>query len=422
MKLDEVLNNQKKDIKPSIYELSLLKKESAEIISLIKKEITKKKIKAKVFIGGSFAKGTLDKRDEYDVDIFIKFDKKHKEISYLTEQILNSFKNDLGFNFKKIHGSRDYFSFSKENRQYEIIPVLDIRKASQASHVTDLSYFHVNYVKKKSNKNIISDILLAKRFCKAQNVYGAESYINGFSGYALECLIIHYKSFKNMLKNLTSAKELIIDPQKHYKSKLDVNLNMSESKLKSPIILVDPTLKDRNVLAALNDGSFLRFQKAARAFLVKPSNSFFQRKNSLKYKLEEGKIKKDEILIELQTDRQEGDIAATKMKKFAEYLRKELSQYFVIKCFDYEYQNNHSSLIFFSLKNKLKIERKGPPLKMIKEVKNFKNKNKNTYIKKDRIYAIVNSPSNPKIFLHNFLKTYSARLKEMAITKFVLHN
>src|SRR3989344_4598324 len=384
MKLDEVLNNQKKDIKPSIYELSLLKKESAEIISLIKKEITKKKIKAKVFIGGSFAKGTLDRREEYDVDIFIKFDKKHKEISYLTEQILNSFKNDLGFNFKKIHGSRDYFSFSKENRQYEIIPVLDIRKASQASHVTDLSYFHVNYVKKKSNKNIISDILLAKRFCKAQNVYGAESYINGFSGYALECLIIHYKSFKNMLKNLTSAKELIIDP----------------------------TLKDRNVLAALNDGSFLRFQKAARAFLVKPSNSFFQRKNSLKDKLEEGKIKKDEILIELQTDRQEGDIAATKMKKFAEYLRKELSQYFVIKCFDYEYQNNHSSLIFFSLKNKLKIERKGPTLKMIKEVKNFKNKNKNTYIKKDRIYTIVNSPSSPKIFLHNFLKTYSARLKE----------
>ncbi|MBD3252791.1 hypothetical protein GF386_03610, partial [Candidatus Pacearchaeota archaeon] len=54
--------------------------------------------------------------------------------------------------------------------------------------MTDLSYFHVNHILKKikKNKNLSDEIRLAKKFAYSQNCYGAESYIHGFSGYALE--------------------------------------------------------------------------------------------------------------------------------------------------------------------------------------------------------------------------------------------
>ena len=47
-------------------------------------------IDAEIFVGGSFAKKTLIKKEKYDVDIFVRFDKKYTEydISELTYKAL----------------------------------------------------------------------------------------------------------------------------------------------------------------------------------------------------------------------------------------------------------------------------------------------------------------------------------------------
>src|SRR3989344_5865150 len=100
-------------------------------------------------------------------------------------------------NAVRIHGSRDYFVVKENNNfEFEIIPTLKIKKPSEAKNIIDLSYFHVNYVRNKlKNKKLADEIKLAKAFIHYSDCYGAESYINGFSGYAVELLVIYYGSF-----------------------------------------------------------------------------------------------------------------------------------------------------------------------------------------------------------------------------------
>ena len=310
-------------------DLSYLKKESKSFVLLLKDEIFKSGIEAEVIVGGSFAKGTLIRKELYDIDIFVRFDWKIDDISTPLEKALKEICKNR-YKLTKVHGSRDYFRAEKnKNLVFEIIPVTKISKPSEARNVTDLSYFHVNYIKRKlSRTNLAREILFAKAFCKAQKAYGAESYIRGFSGYGLECLIIHYKTFEKMARELSKAKErIIIDIEKRYKRKSDVLFELNESKLGSPIILIDPTWKERNALAALSYETFKIFQKSLKDFLRKPSERFFFESKIDEDKLiKEAKKKKVEFVhVRLRTDRQPGDIAGTKLKKFSDFLAREIS-------------------------------------------------------------------------------------------------
>ena len=82
-KLSRVVNEQIKIIRPDILALKELEKRSKDFIDKLKQEILKSKTNADVFVGGSFAKGTLLRSDNYDVDIFVRFDSKYKDISDL---------------------------------------------------------------------------------------------------------------------------------------------------------------------------------------------------------------------------------------------------------------------------------------------------------------------------------------------------
>ncbi|MDP3986832.1 MAG: nucleotidyltransferase domain-containing protein, partial [Nanoarchaeota archaeon] len=267
-------------------ELIKINKNLEVFIQHIKTTIKSLNLEAEIFVGGSFARKTLIRKGDYDIDLFIRFDKKHKDISGITEQLIK--KSGLK-EVSKIHGSRDYFRIKiSENLFFEIIPVKKIKTPKEADNITDLSYSHVKYIKKKIKKEeTLREIRLAKAFCYASRCYGAESYIKGFSGYSLELLIYHYKSFANFIKSMSRIKEkLIIDIEKYYKNKNTILLDLNASKVKSPIILVDPTYKTRNVLAALSDETFKRFQKYCADFLKNPSEE--------KFRLEKKDIKKIE--------------------------------------------------------------------------------------------------------------------------------
>ncbi len=104
------------------------------------------KINAVCVIGGSFAKGT-NLNDDFDIDFFLKFSKKYKneELSDLTEKVLKKSK----IKYLRVHGSRDYFHFEKGTKQYEVVPVFNIKKPSEAVNITDVSPLHVEYIRKK---------------------------------------------------------------------------------------------------------------------------------------------------------------------------------------------------------------------------------------------------------------------------------
>ncbi len=402
-------------------EFEKLKEETKNIVSLIETELVKTKTSAEVFVGGSFAKNTLIEGEFYDVDIFIRFDWKYEDISNILGKILNKIAKKNRLKLETLHGSRDYYRIIKKNKIFEIIPVTKIKKPKEARNVTDLSYFHVNYVKKKLKKGkLAKEVILAKQFCKAQKVYGAESYVNGFSGYALECLIIHYKSFEKMFKELVKikpAERIIIDSEGFYKKKNDVLFEMNESKLGSPVILVDPTWKERNALAALNRETFSRFQDAARNFLKKPGKSFFAIKKfdveSLKAKAKKNKA--EFVKIELTTNKQPGDIAGTKLKKFASYLEKEIARYFEIIDKEFDYSGENKANLYLAAKSKGEIIKIGPPANLEAHAAAFRKQNKNVFEKNGVLHAKIKARGSAKQFIKSFAKKFTKTIKSMDV-------
>ena len=400
-------------------ELDCLKKESNEIILKLRKELQKQKFNADVFLGGSLAKETLIKKNHLDIDIFVRFDWKIDNISLLLERIVKKCFSKK-WKIQKIHGSRDYFGISKDkNIIFELIPVTKIKKPEEARNITDLSYFHVDYIKNKLKKtNLTREIALSKAFSKANQVYGAESYINGFSGYGLECLIIYYKSFEKMLRELIKVKDrIIIDSEKKYKKKGDIVFELNESKLHSPIVLIDPTWKERNVLAALSKETFDKFKIKAKEFLKKPSKRFFEDVKIDVDKLKSLAKKKNAefVQVEIKTGRQAGDIAGTKMKKFSKFLISEISKYFDVLEKEFEYSGKKTGDLYLILKSKKEIIRIGPPSDLPEHAKIFRKKNKNVFEKNGLLHTKIKINFTGKKFVNDYKKKNSGKLKDMGI-------
>jgi tRNA nucleotidyltransferase (CCA-adding enzyme) len=406
-------------------EFSRLMGETKQFIESLKRHIAINKIDADVFLGGSFAKGTVARSEEYDADIFVRFDWKYEELSDRLEKILKGVVKEGGFNMLRLHGSRDYFKIYKTRYfAFEVIPVTRIKKPQQASNVTDLSYFHVKYVKSHMKKNTGREIALAKKFFKSAGVYGAESYIHGFSGYGVECLLLNYGSFEKMLRELVKVKlgeRLILDPAKHYKKKDNVLFELNESKLKSPVILVDPTWKERNVLASLSWESFSRFQSRAREFLRTPSLKFFEKsENRERGLMSLAKKKKAEYAeIVLKTNRQEGDIAGTKMKKFSKYLTQELGKYFEMLGEEFSYPGEgQEARLSVVARSRGEVTRIGPPLHMNKEAAKFERANRGrTFKKNGQLYARERVDFSLKKFLQRMSMKENKKLEEMGISE-----
>lgn len=411
------------DFAPSAEELELLKRETKAFIALVEESLRNQKIDGDVFIGGSYAKGTLTRETEYDVDISIRLNWKYEDLSAVIEPVVSAVSSRFGVPYSRVHGSRDYFRVSiGQKLNFEVIPVLRIRHPREARNVTDLSYFHVSYVKKKLTRASARDIQLAKKFCKAQGVYGAEGYVNGFSGYGLECLIITYGGFVKMLKALVKVKKgerIILDPARHYGKKQDVLFELNEAKIKGPIVLVDPTWKERNVLAALKQETFEKFQRASKELLKRPSLTHFedQEVNVDKLKSLAKKNKGEFIHIRLSTNRQEGDIAGTKMQKFTRFLLKNINPRYKVLSWAYRYEGRQESEAFMAVKSKGNIVHIGPNLEMKDHVKHFKARHKNTFVKNGMVHAKEKITDSADSFIMKFTRNYKTRLDEMGISK-----
>ncbi len=416
--LKKVLNG----INPSEEELKSINQFLKDFISNLEKKLRAARINAEVFVGGSFAKKTMIKKGDYDIDIFLRFDEKYKnaEISKMTLKLIKEAEKN-----KKIiliHGSRDYFKVDVNPCFFiEVIPVIKITKPKEAVNITDLSYFHVNYIKRKiKTEKMLEEIRLAKAFCHANKCYGAESYINGFSGYALELLIYHYKSFLNFAKAMTKIKEReMIDIERLYKNRQEIAMNMNSAKMNSPVILIDPTFKERNALAALSKETFEQFKSACRKFLKKPTAGSFEiKKTDLeKIKKDAQKNKAEFMLIILETNKQEGDIAGSKLIKFYRHLSEEIEKFYKISNKGFNYSKGKKAEVFFVVKSKGEIIANGPDIKDKENVKKFRGRHKHTFAKNGKLYAKEKISKPVQEFIKDWKSKNKEKIKEMCITK-----
>ncbi len=385
-------------IKPSKDEQLLVEnitKEFLKKLSYIKK--------VNFIVGGSVSKDTWLKATK-EVDIFAKFKNYDKNISdILYKQLKKKFDVDI------VHGSRDYFHINYRNLIFEIVPILDIKKPEQAQNVTDLSPLHIKFVKKFSK--LKDEIRLLKAFCKANSLYGAESYISGFSGYALEVLTIYYKSFKNVLKNAAKWKpKVIIDINKKLKNPL---FELNPSKTVSPLILIDPVDKNRNIAASLSLDNFNKFVKLSQLYLREPSERFFFKEN---------KIPSGALVIKIIPLPGKKDLIGDKIVKTIDFIKNELTKNgFIIK--DNNWFWGDEVIFWFFLREKKIGEyylHKGPPENMVNNVREFKKKHKKVFIKNGTCYTNIKREFTKvedyfkKISRNNYIKE---RVKEIKLWK-----
>lgn len=360
-------------------------KEINEIKKILEENLKKKEIYAEVFLGGSIAKGT-NLEGDHDTDIFVRFDPIYKN-----EDISNLLTLLVPKEAKRIHGSRDYFQIKKDKMLFEVVPVLKIKDYKEAQNVTDVSPLHVTYFNKKTfNREFLKDeVRILKQFCKSARCYGAESYIRGFSGHVLDILILHYRSFENVLKSAAEWKgKVIIDIEKSLKEPLK---ELNKEKTESPLVIVDPVQPNRNAAAAISKESFLRFIDAAKAFLKNPSMGFFEITH-IDYNLLKEKFKGKKIFrISIKPIEESKDIAGTKCLKVFEFIKNNLEKHeFKILFSDWEFDVDKATLFFVIEDEKLSKEiiLKGPPILEESFIEDFKKKHKQTFVKDNRIYAI----------------------------------
>jgi tRNA nucleotidyltransferase (CCA-adding enzyme) len=339
-------------------------------------------------LGGSLAKGTW-LSGAFDIDIFFCFDysryaEKSEELSVLLEKILKE-------RFPKyitLHGSRDYFQVATGKFTYEIIPILSIEQAGQARNITDISPLHAKWVAKNS-AGLSDEIRLFKAFCKAQKVYGAESYIKGLSGYVCEILVINYGSFEKTLKAISAWKpKTIVDAENHYNGKNPLS-SLNRSKQESPLIIIDPVQKERNASAVLSLKVYEQLILSAKAFIKKPSKAFFTKPNVSPESIIKNAKGKETLIISAKACEGKPDVAGSKLLKAMEYIKAELSRNdFIVLDAGWQWEND--ALFWYYLKKqKLNpvVELYGPPAAAKKNAQRFKAKHKDVIEKAGRLYA-----------------------------------
>lgn len=339
-----------------------------EILQKVSSEIRKQNLRARIIVGGSVAKGTWLPGIS-DIDFFIIFDydkysEQSAEISDMAEKALAK----VFLKLRRLHGSRDYFSAKYKGYNFEFVPVLDISKKRQARNITDFSPLHINWVAR--NAKIKDDVRLVKQFMKSAGVYGAESYIAGFSGHVADLLTAHCGNFERFVRNVAGWQDkVVIDLSKKYKDKKEILQILNPSKKIGPLILIDPIEPERNAAAALGKEKYDLLKKACKMFLKKPSVEFFKEKHITVESLIVRKGKRKLVVFEAMPPKDKPDIAGAIMKTIFEKLQKSFAEN-DFKIIEMGWHFNKKTLFWFYFDSKpLSAKRLhlGPPANLAKE-------------------------------------------------------
>ncbi len=405
MKIESLLEEVRKEKRPTAEEAKAVERAAKDFTGKLDRAIRQCHETAKAVIGGSGAKGTWLK-GMHDIDVFICFNySKYRDKSgELSELALKAVQRAFP-RHERMHGSRDYFKVQYRRHNFEIVPILDIKSASQARNITDASLLHARWVKKQTSKrpSLYDEIRLTKAFCKAQRVYGAESHIRGFSGYACEILTSYYGSFLNLLKSakkwkkqMALEKKIIIDIAAHYRGR-DPMRELNDAKVQSELIVIDPIQKERNATAALSNETLQRFIEASEELLRKPAKESFEKKTVTIENLLEKNSGKWLTVLEARPRTGKEDVVGAKLVKAFEHLMRVVSEKgFNVLESGWQWDKGQKAILWFAMEKKEPEPeiRPGPPVSNKEHSERFKNehlgkKGRQLFEKNGKLYAKI---------------------------------
>jgi len=205
-----------------------------------------------VILGGSFAKETWLTKGA-DIDIFLKIDPHVSESRFEKIGLEVGSSALKGYPLGKKYAQHPYTEATVRGVKVNVVPCYDVRKGEWKS-AADRSPFHVEVVRGMSQEQKIQ-VRLLKRFMIAAGVYGAEIETQGFSGYLAEVLILKNGTFLNTIRSFA---------------------DFVPSGDRGLFNLPDPVDETRDLGIAVSGEKLGKMVLAARAFLVKPDESFFK--------------------------------------------------------------------------------------------------------------------------------------------------
>ncbi|MHA1910672.1 MAG: CCA tRNA nucleotidyltransferase [Candidatus Kariarchaeaceae archaeon] len=328
-------------------------------------------LQANVLRVGSFEKGTWLSKSR-DLDIFFALDPDEIElekiptiVNKMRKILITKLENKGNIFTEKRYATHPYIFLRFNEVEVDIVPCF-IRKKEKIISAVDRTPDHTVFIKNNFKEEEKKEVLLLKQFFKGIRTYGAQTPINGFSGYLCELLILHFGSFIETLEGLTKG-----TPHVSEEKETRIELEFRDKKL----FVRDPTDSLRNVAAALSSETFSETILAAKIFLGNPSAFFFETMSG-KVSLEELQTRKIDHEIVLFANRKKilDDALWGKLQRLASKFsthckNNNLNLY---RCKPWVTKNFWGFFINFGDQSDF-IERKGPPVDS-SHVSNFLDK------------------------------------------------
>ncbi len=361
--MNEILKKAEKLVVPSE---KLQKQKDAvveKVIRLVQKQIVNYPQITGIEIVGSYAKGTWLPQ-KADVDIFIKFrtDVSERDFAELGKNIGFAALKDYGPYVR--YAEHPFVEAQVDDTKVNLVPCYDVQQGNWKSSA-DRSPFHTRFMIKSLSEQMKNEVRLLKAFLKANDIYGAEIAKQGFSGYVAEVLVLNFGSFEGVIKAIAELKQGQI-------------IGNTTKSFDTPIIIIDPIDSNRNLGAAISTENVGKFVLAARAFLKKPSLSFFKPKK--KSQVKSKAALKNIIVVSFRYKPRSPDIIWGQLKRASTSLATQIEQegFSVLRKSVVISDNDIASLLFLLKSTKLDYHhvRAGPDFFTAEHVEKFVKSNK----------------------------------------------
>ncbi len=305
---------------------------------------------AEPIIGGSFAKNTWLSGSR-DLDIFARFEATSE--SELTERAAALF--EAFPEAETVRGSREYLRLNTEGVTVELIP---IRPLGEHPNTMDRSPDHITYVNEHLARP--NDVRILKTVLRARGIYGAESYVRGFSGYVCELLIIAYGSLDALALEAS-----------HWERGARVRFNDANKPFDDVLIVEDPTDSERNAAAAVDERSFDSFTTLMRRL---------RDGEPIEKLVEPHPLEPPYALVRMQAAHEKRDVGFAKLRALHDRLERELRP-FGVRASHWSTEEDRWESRFVIEHEELEpmTTRKGPPTRFTKAAESFREHHPDAY-------------------------------------------
>lgn len=416
--IEQIFSKVLENIQPTEKELALINSIVEKLTHLLEQRAKKQALDyISIEPQGSTGIKQTQLRNDFDIDLFIGLDyEKYKEglkrksktqfkkamkkefLELCNKWIIKSLTPKEFENPRLLYAEHPYVTVdyitSSNNFKIDIVLYFDLTLEFIQNNgpitAVDRTPHHSRFVKENLSKEQKNDVRLLKQFFKASHSYGDKSPVGraGFIGYSAELLIYHFGDLFHVFQNFKDLPNTILDYFGRDKQTLEEISHFQDDWL----LLIDPIDKNRNVASAISKRAFNYCNYRIIQFLETPEERYFQIHEIPEFKVDLPRDLRSRLFImEFIKINPEVHYTVLRDKLYS------LGDYIVShgeKTFDHspKFGNIIFEVYFNPNKEEYNLaiycehpildkyyERRGPPLKMERDVQKFREKHKNTF-------------------------------------------